>query len=88
MRHRVYHSSKQTEETKEPNIFSVMLRTIHIAGYRAVRSSLEGADVIIEPDVAHVGFGDFGRVEECVLMGRVAAQNAIAEIKKKLKMKL
>ncbi len=85
MRHRVYHSSnEQIKEAKEPNIFSVLLRTIHIAAYQAVRSSLEGADVIIEPDVVHVGFGDFHRHKECISQGELAAQSAIPEIKMKL----
>ncbi len=88
MRHRVYHPdkehSKHIDETKEPNIFNVLMRTIHIAAYQAVRASLEGADVVIEPDVAHVGFGEFGRVAECVFQGKLAAESAIPEIKRQL----
>ncbi len=72
------------EELKEPNIFNVMLRTLHIAGYQAVRSSLEGADVVIEPKVVHIGFGDFHRVKECLLLGEMAAEHALPEIKRKL----
>jgi len=40
---------------KELNIFSVIMQTIYIAGYQAVRSSLVGADIIIEPEVTHIG---------------------------------
>lgn len=82
MRHRVH--LNDAPQSKEPNIFSVLLRTIHIAAYQAVRASLEGADVIIEPDVARIGFGDFNRVKDCIRKGELAAMNAIPEIRRKL----
>jgi NTE family protein len=72
------------EDFKEPNIFSIMMRTIHIAAYQAVEASLEGADVVINPKVAHVGFGDTRRAQECILQGEMAAQDAIHEIKRRL----
>lgn len=85
MRHRIIGvDNKAEEELKAPNnIFSVLLRVIHIADYQAVRSSLEGADVIIEPLVAHIGFGDFGN-KECIFLGEMAAQTAVLEIRRKL----
>jgi len=58
------------------------MRTIHIAAYQAVRFSLIGADIAIEPQVVHIGFGDFHRVEECVLQGKLATQSVIPEIKR------
>jgi len=85
IRDRVQQASKEQKEPKEPNIFNVIMRTIHIVNYRAVRSSLEGADLVIEPDEAHIGFGDFHRAQECFLQGELAAQAAIPEIKKLLR---
>jgi NTE family protein len=72
------------EDFKEPNIFNVIMQTIHIAAYQAVKSSLVGADVIIEPQVTHIGWGDFHRAPECILQGELAAQESIPEIKRQL----
>ena len=86
MKDRVYQSSKSPkQELKAPNLFDVIMRTIHIAGYQAVRFSLSGADIVIEPQVVHIGFGDFHRSSECISQGKLAAQNSILEIKKKIK---
>jgi len=73
------------EGFKEPNIFNVIMQTIHIAAYQAVKSSLVGADVIIEPQVASIGHFDFHRAPECILQGELAAQASVPEIKRKLR---
>jgi len=70
--------------TKAPNVFEILMRTIHIAAYQAARFSIAEADIAIEPNVVHVGFGDFHRSEECAIEGRIAAEKAIPEIKEKL----
>ena len=75
---------ERVEDFKEPNIFNVIMQTIHIAAYQAVKSSLVGADVIIEPQVTHIGWGDFHRAPECILQGELAAQESIPEIKRQL----
>jgi len=69
-------------ETKEPNIFSVIMQTFHIASYQMIKSSLSGADIVIEPQVGHIAFADFHRAEECILQGELAAQDSIPEIKR------
>jgi len=81
---RVHKGDKEQLAEKEPNILSVLMQTIHIAGYQAVRSSLKGANVIIEPEVTHIGWGDFHRAQECILRGELAAQASIGEIKRRL----
>jgi NTE family protein len=70
---------------KEPNIIHVILQSIHIGTYSLVKSSLADADIVIEPDVSHMGAGDFRHAQESILQGELAAQGAIAEIKRKLK---
>ena len=75
---------QQVEKIKEPNIFSVIMQTIYIASYRAVRSSLDGADVIIQPQVTPIGHFDFHRAQECILQGALATQGSILEIKRQL----
>ena len=69
---------------KEPNIINIMMQSMYIGTYLLVRSSLEGADIVIEPEMAGIGVGDFHRARECILQGELAAQNSIPEIKKLL----
>ena len=76
--------SRITKETKEPNIFGVIMKTIYIYSYRVVGSSLSGADVVIEPDVGHLAFTDFHRAQEYILQGQLSAQDVIPEIKRRL----
>ena len=77
-------SKKAYPHSKEPNIFNVIMQTIHIAGYQVIEYSLRGADVVIEPQLAHVGSLDFHRGQECILQGEAATQVSISEIRRKL----
>jgi len=69
---------------KAPNILSAMIQSINIASASLVRSCLEGADIVIQPEVAHIHPGDFHRVQECIELGERAARAAIPEIKRLL----
>jgi len=74
-----------TENSKEPHIFSIIMQSIYISTYSLVKSSLEDADIVIEPQMAYIGGGDFHRAQECISRGELAAQASILEIKRKLK---
>jgi len=83
---RVHQVSKgQKRGFKKPNIFGVLMQSIYIATYSLVRPSLENADIVIEPQMVHIGYGDFRRVQECILQGELATQNSIPAIKRQLK---
>ena len=73
--------TQQVKEFKKPNIFNVMLQSIYIATYSVVRASLEGADIVIEPQLTHIGYGDFHRIRDCISQGELAAQDSISKIK-------
>ena len=73
-----------TKGSKEPNIIHILLQSIHIGTYSLVRASFEEADIVIEPDVVHIGAGEFHRAREGILLGERAAQSSIPEIKRKL----
>jgi len=75
---------QRVEAHKEPNIFQVMMQSIYITTYSLARTSLGEADIVIEPDLAHIGAGDFTKAEELITRGQQAAQEAIPEIKRKL----
>jgi len=85
MRERVHRVSKgQMKGFKKPTIFGIIMQSTYIATYSLVRSSLEDADVVIEPQVADIAYSDFHRAQECILQGEVATQSSILEIKRKL----
>ena len=74
----------RAEAHKEPNIFQVMMQSIYITTYAVAHHALENADIVIEPDLANIGAGDFNKAQELITRGQQAAQNAIPEIKRKL----
>ena len=72
------------EAFKEPNIISVLMQSIYIGTYSLSEASLEGADVAIQPQVAHIGLTDFRQAQDCIEQGELAAEAAMPEIKRKL----
>ena len=77
-------SKVRVKAHKEPNIFQVMMQSIYITTYSLSRNSLAAADIVIEPDLAHIGAGDFHKAQELIAQGQQAARKAIPEIKRKL----
>jgi NTE family protein len=67
----------RAEKIKEPNIISVILQSIYIATHSLSKASLEGADVAIQPQVAHIGPTNFRQAQECIQQGEVAAEASI-----------
>ncbi|MFC1938986.1 patatin-like phospholipase family protein [Chloroflexota bacterium] len=84
-RDRHYQAGKQDIiEFKKPNIFSVIMQSTQIAQCALLRSCLESAEVVIKPQVAHIGVADFRQVRECITQGRQAAKDCVLEIKRRL----
>ena len=73
-----------TRKIKTPNIFNVMMQTVHIPSDHLVKTSLSGADIIIEPDLSAIGFADFHLARESIRRGQLAAADAIPHIKRLL----
>ena len=57
------------------------MQTLYIVGYSSVKGCLQGADVIIEPEVSDFSLTDFHRIDEYVEIGEQAARAAIPVIK-------
>ena len=76
--------AKPVVRSRAPNMINVIMQSIYINAHFLVDSCLKGADVVIEPQVTHIGIGDVQRAQEFILQGEWAAQDAIPEIKKKL----
>jgi NTE family protein len=76
--------TQRAKKSKQPGMFQVMLQSIYIATYSLVKSSLERADIVIEPQLTNIGYGDFRHIRECISQGELAAQESIPKIKKQL----
>ena len=75
---------KGRQSVREPNLFTVILQSMQISADALVKSSLEGADIVIHPQVAHISAGDLRQAQECILQGELAAEASIPEMKKLL----
>jgi NTE family protein len=75
---------RETGKAKEPNIFHVVMQFVNITSYQAAKSSLRGADVVIKPMMANIGFTDFKKARECIFQGELATQASMPEIKRLL----
>ncbi len=73
-----------SKKAKAPGIFQAMLHSLYIATYSLVRSNLAGADIVIEPRLPRIGYGDFHRAGETIRQGEIAAQALVEQIRQKL----
>jgi NTE family protein len=67
------------------NAVEIFLRSDSITSAELRKLQLSFADVVITPKVGRFHWSDFSKPEQCVREGEIAAQNAILELKKKLK---
>ena len=72
---------QQSEEARGLNIFAVLMQVVHIASHLVLRASLEGADLVIEPDVGYIGTTDFHLASECISEGLQAAERTLSTLK-------
>ncbi|MBN1644193.1 MAG: patatin-like phospholipase family protein [Dehalococcoidales bacterium] len=75
---------KSVSDNREPNIFSIMMKAFYILDSKFIETSIQGSDVVIQPDVTAIAFTDFQRAEECIEKGELAAWSLLPEIKRKL----
>lgn len=75
---------QRVEANKEPNIFQVMMQSIYITTHSLAQNNMVDADIVIEPDLGHIGANEFSRAEEMLELGEQAAREAMPEIKRKL----
>ena len=75
---------KATDDTREPSIFSIMMKAFYILDAKFIETSIKDSDAVIEPDVVRISFTDFQRAEECIEIGAAAARKVVPVIKKKL----
>jgi NTE family protein len=84
MRNAVRARHDKLKRPRIPNVFTVAMNSIYISNYYIAEFSLRGADIVIEPDLEGIAYGDFQKAEVCIEKGREAAQRALTEINGKL----
>lgn len=62
------------------NLFDVMSKVMDIMGNRLDSAQLPAADLVVIPKLGNIGTMDFGRANECIEIGRKAAEEAISQI--------
>ena len=69
---------------KEPNVFQILMQSFYITTWTLARYSLTSADAVIEPDLPHITSSDFKMAAQAIEYGRLAAEKALPEIKRKM----
>jgi len=69
---------------KGPNLIEVLIQTTFVGSNSMVKTALESADLVIEPQLATIGPVDSHRGRECILQGELAAEDRIANLKRQL----
>jgi NTE family protein len=75
---------QRVEAHKEPNLIQVLMQSLYITTYAVGQHAMENADIVIEPDLAHIGASEFTKGLELINHGREAAEKALPEIKRRL----
>jgi NTE family protein len=74
-------STKKSKQ-KTPNILSIAFQTVNIVSSQKLLACQSEADIVINPQVSHIGRGDFHRVDELVLEGERAVFACEEELKR------
>jgi len=64
------------------NSYQIANRSLDLLRYNLSRYNVEGADVVINPEVGHIKWNDFLSSEEAIEIGKEATKNKLPEIKK------
>ncbi len=63
------------------SFLEVMIQALDLLEREVAKMSFADADVVIQPNLGHVGGADFGRAKECIEAGRQAAREVLPQLK-------
>ena len=72
-------------EPKTPDIFSVLTQSIHAMECELTKLAAKSADIIITPDVSHIGTFGFHKGEKAISQGYKATQTILPELQEKIR---
>jgi len=67
-------------DPQTPNIFDVLTQSIHAMQYEITRLSTKSADIVIHPDVSHIGTYAFYKAEEAISQGYKATRDIMPQL--------
>lgn len=68
--------------SKLSSAMDILLQSIEILEEEVFRVNCHGADMLIQPDIGHIGSFQFDRAEEAIRLGRLAALAKSSEIRR------
>jgi len=68
-------------DPETPNIFDVLMQSFFALEYEKIRLAIKTADIVVNPDVSHIGTFAFYKGEEAILQGYKAAKNILPRIR-------
>ena len=66
------------------NVFDTIVQSLNLMGIQAMEGRLKEADVVIQPQVSHVGLVDFSKKKELLLAGIQATEQALPRLREKI----
>ncbi len=66
------------------NIFDAIIQSLHLMAIEATEARLRDADVVIQPQVSHIGLIDFSKKKELLTLGIQAAEQALPRLREKV----
>ena len=67
-------------DPQTPNIFDVLMQSIFALEYEKIRLATRIADIVINPDVSHIGTFAFYKGEEAILQGYKATKDTLPQL--------
>ncbi len=77
---------KRSREVKIKNLMDVIMQSVEIMEEEIFRRTESAADILIEPEVGHIGSFKFDASDEAVQLGREAALKLLPAIQQALKL--
>jgi NTE family protein len=66
------------------NIFDTIVQSLNLMGMQATEGRLREADVVIQPQVSHIGIIDFSKKKELLLAGIQATEQVLPRLREKI----
>jgi len=72
-------------DPKTPNIFEVLMQTMHAMQYEKTRLATKSADIVISPVVSHIGTFEFLKGEEVISQGYKATKDILPKLQEMIR---
>ena len=78
-------ADREEIDAKTPNVFDVLMKLISAMEYERMKSAIKAADIVIGPDVSHIGTFGFHKGEEAVTLGYDATKDILPQLREMIR---